>query len=79
MIVWTILRNSLPLQLVTLALLAWGTVAGNNYYQRSLGASRHAEKIETANDNATNLGGNAAARSLDKRVRGKRDPSTRDQ
>lgn len=35
-------------------------------------------KIEKANDNASKLGGGAAAGALDKRVRGKRDPSTRD-
>ncbi len=41
-------------------------------------AERVVDKIEKANDNATKLGGGAAAGSLDKRVRGKRDPTTRD-
>jgi hypothetical protein len=33
--------------------------------------------IDKANDNATNLGSSAAAASADKRVRGRRDPTTR--
>ena len=77
MIVWTLLRNSLPLQLVALALLAWAALGANNFYQRQIGASKFAAKVETANENASSLGSNAAASSLDKRVRGKRDPTTR--
>jgi len=35
-------------------------------------------KIDKVNDNATKLGTSAAAASADKRVRGRRDPTTRD-
>lgn len=75
---WAIFRASLPLQLVALALAGWAALAGNNLYQRNIGASRHAEKTEAANENASNLGKSAAAASGDKRVRGRRDPTTRD-
>lgn len=78
MILLTLFRASLPLQLVAIALLAWGAFAGNNAYQRNVGASRFAAKTERANDNATQLGNGAAAGALDKRVRGLRDPTTRD-
>ena len=78
MILWTLFRSSLPLQLVVLALAAWGAIGANNFYQRNVGASRHAAKIEKANDDASKLGNTAAAGSADKRVRGRRDPTTRD-
>jgi hypothetical protein len=78
MILWTLFRNSLPLQLVALSLVGWAAIGANNLYQRNVGASRHAEKTEKANENATNLGKSAAAASADKRVRGRRDPTTRD-
>jgi len=78
MIAWAIFRNSLPLQLITIALLGWGYLGANNLYQRHVGASRFAEKTEKANTNATALGNSAAAGSADKRVRGRRDPTTRD-
>jgi hypothetical protein len=77
MIAWTIFRSSLPLQLVAIALAGWAALGANNYYQRKVGASQFAEKTEKANDNATTLGTSAAAGSADKRVRGRRDPTTR--
>lgn len=53
MILWTLFRNSLPLQLVVLALAAWGALGANNLYQRKVGASHLAEKIEKkADENA---------------------------
>ena len=42
------------------------------------GAEKAVAKIEKANQNATKIGGRAAARSADIGVRGIRDPSTRD-
>lgn len=44
----------------------------------SRSAERVVNKIETVNNNAAQIGGGAAAGSLDKRVRGRRDPTTRD-
>lgn len=55
---------------------AWLLVHDAGVETRS--AERVVGKIEKANDNATKLGGGAAAGALDKRVRGKRDPTTRD-
>lgn len=50
---WAIFRNSLPLQLVALALAGWAALAGNNYIQRQKGASAVIVKIEKkANANA---------------------------
>lgn len=46
MILWTLFRNSLPLQLMVLALGAWGALGANNLYQRHVGASRLVVKIE---------------------------------
>lgn len=78
MLIFTLLRTSLPVQVLALGLLAWIALKANNFYQRQIGASQTLTKIEKANENATDLGTDAAARSLDGRVRGKRDPSTRD-
>ena len=36
---WLIFRNSLPLQLVALAVAGWMALGANNFYQRSVGAS----------------------------------------
>lgn len=79
MLLWTVFRNSLPLQLVALALMGWAALGANNLYQRNIGASRFAAKTEQANENATTLGKSAAAASSDQRVRGRRDPTTRDE
>lgn len=52
-LIWTAFRNSLPLQLVALGLMAWGALGLNNLYQRNVGASNLATKIEKkADDNA---------------------------
>ena len=48
----------------------------HNHDQRV--TERVVTKIDKATDNATNLGTSAAAGSADKRVRGRRDPTTRD-
>lgn len=42
------------------------------------GEAKAVTKIEKANDNAAKQGKRAAERSTDSRVRGQRDPSTRD-
>ena len=52
---WTIFRNSLPLQLVTLAVVGWAALGANNVYQRHVGASSAVSTInqqsqELAND-----------------------------
>ena len=53
MILWTLFRNSLPLQFVAIGLMAWAALGANNLYQRHVGASRLATKIEKkADDNA---------------------------
>lgn len=41
------------------------------------GAEKQTAKIEKANRNATQIGGRAAAGATDNRVRGQRDPTTR--
>lgn len=51
---------------------------GWKYHQQYIGAERVTAKIEKVTDNAAKLGGSAAAGSRDKRVRGQRDPTTRD-
>ncbi len=61
---------------LAVAFFAWLLVHDERIETRA--AERTVTKIEKANDNATKLGGGAAAGSLDKRVRGKRDPTTRD-
>ena len=48
------------------------------YHQRSIGAQRESAKIEKATDNAIALGRAAADKSGVGGVRGKRDPTTRD-
>lgn len=55
------------------ALRAWDV-----HHQRGIGERKAVAKIEKANDNATKLGKRAAAGSTDSGMRGKRDPSTRD-
>ena len=67
-----------PLQLLAIVGALIGAFGINNLIQRHVGASRFAEKTEKANTNATALGNSAAAGSADKRVRGRRDPTTRD-
>jgi hypothetical protein len=57
-------------------------LVGSFLWWLSVHDSRVAERvvvnIEKATDNATTLGKSAAAASADKRVRGRRDPTTRD-
>lgn len=65
-----------------LALVGAGLVAlifGFALEQRHIGADRAVAKIEKGNSDAANRGTGAAARSRDERVRGKRDPYTRDE
>jgi hypothetical protein len=75
---WKIWKGSFALQIATAAVVAWGALKINNVYQRHVGAQQHAEKVEKASKAAASLGGRAAHRSADARVRGIRDPSTRD-
>lgn len=77
MIAWAIFRNSWALQAAAALAVVWAALGANNLYQRQVGALKAVAKIEKATDNATDLGSSAAARSLDKRVLGKRDPTTR--
>ena len=53
MLVWTVFRNSLPLQLATLALAAWAWLGINNHVQRKKGAAAVTVEIaKKADDNA---------------------------
>ncbi len=61
---------------VLAAYFAWLLVHDARVEQR--GADRAVATIEKANDQAAKLGSDAAARSLDKRVRGKRDATPHD-
>ena len=47
MIAWAIFRNSLPLQLMALAVAGWVALMGNNAIQRSRGASDAVSTINT--------------------------------
>ena len=51
MILWTLFRNSLPLQFVAIGLMAWAALGANNLYQRNVGASKFAAKVEAKADN----------------------------
>jgi hypothetical protein len=52
-VAWAVFRNSLPLQLVMLALAGWAALATNNLMQRQKGAADVTIKVkEKANDNA---------------------------
>ncbi len=76
MIAWTIFRNSLPLQLVALALAGWGALGMNNLYQRNIGAGRAIEKVEQkANEDAKTA--DAVRDAVASGKRGVRDPSKR--
>lgn len=46
-IVWAIFRNSLPLQLMALAVAGWVALVGNNAIQRSRGAESAVSTINT--------------------------------
>jgi hypothetical protein len=75
-VAWTVFRNSLPLQLVMLALAGWAALAANNFHQRSRGASAAMTKIEKKADaNATTA--NEVRESVDAGKRGKTDPHIR--
>ena len=54
MLVWAIFRNSLPLQLVTLALIGWGALSANNAFQRSKGAASAVSQINTQSQELAN-------------------------
>jgi hypothetical protein len=73
---WAIFRNSLPLQLVMLALAGWAALAGNNFMQRQKGAAAAITVIEKKADaNATTA--NEVRESVDAGKRGKPDPHIR--
>jgi hypothetical protein len=75
-VAWAVFRNSLPLQLVMLALAGWAALAGNNYVQRQKGAAAVTVKIEKkANDNAATA--NEVRESVASDKRGKPDPHLR--
>ncbi len=48
MLLWTVFRGSLPLQLIVIAIAGWAAFEGNNYYQRNIGASQVVAKTNTA-------------------------------
>ena len=50
MVLWRIFAGSLPLQLVSLAVVGWLALKANNFVQRSRGASELAAKIEAKSD-----------------------------
>jgi hypothetical protein len=73
---WTVFRNSLPLQLVMLALAGWAALGANNYVQRQKGAAALTTTIEKkANDNAATATQVRESVASDKR--GKPDPYAR--
>jgi hypothetical protein len=75
-VAWTVFRNSLPLQLVMLALAGWAALAGNNFMQRQKGAAAAITVIEKKADaNATTA--NEVRESVDAGKRGKPDPHIR--
>ncbi len=77
MIAWTIFRNSLPLQLVALALAGWAALGANNLYQRNIGAKAITEKIEKKADTDAKTA-DAVRDAVAAGKRGLRDPSRRD-
>ena len=74
MIVWAILRNSLPLQLVALGLLAWGGLTANNWSQRRIGAASVTSKIEKKADESAKTS-DAVRTDVAAGKRGKPDPN----
>jgi len=65
-------RGLISVGIVVGAFLVWLATHDQKVEQRVV------TKIEKATENATKLGTTAAAGSADKRVRGRRDPTTRD-
>lgn len=49
-VMWAIFRGSMPLQIATAALLAFGAFKANNAYQRHVGAQNLSAKIEKKAD-----------------------------
>ena len=76
MILWTIFRNSLPLQLVALAVVGWGALKGNNVYQRHVGANRVIESVKEKSD-ADAKTADAVRDAVATGKRGLRDPNRR--
>ena len=72
----SLLRNSLTVQIVGIALLALGAWSANNAWQRSKGAAAVTEKIEKkADDNAR--AADAIREDVKSGKRGKPDPHVR--
>jgi hypothetical protein len=75
-VAWTVFRNSLPLQLVMLALAGWAALAANNFHQRSKGASAALTKIEKKADANAEIATEVRTH-VDSGKRGKPDPHIR--
>lgn len=77
MIAWMVFRNSLPLQLVAIALAGWAALGANNLYQRNVGASQFATKVEKHADDTAKTA-DAVREEVAVGKRGKPDPFRRD-
>jgi GTPase len=73
---WAIFRNSLPLQLVMLALAGWAALAGNNFMQRQKGAAAAITVIEKKADANAEIATEVRTH-VDSGKRGKPDPHLR--
>lgn len=60
------------------ALVIWGAFAANNFAQRQRGAELAVAKIEKSNNDAVRKADAVGSRSLDRNVRGRRDPHSID-
>ena len=76
MIAWKIFRDSLPLQLIALAVAGWAALGANNLYQRQKGASAVVTKIEKKADANAEIA-NDVRTNVDAGKRGKPDPHLR--
>lgn len=74
MIVWTLLRNSLPLQLIAVALMGWAALGANNLYQQHVGASQVTTIVKEKSDANTEVA-NAAGADVAAGKPGKPDPN----
>lgn len=74
----TALWLSKPLRYAVTGLAMMGLYEGWKFHQRKIGAERATATIEKANDNAIAVGTAAAGKSGVAGMRGKRDPTTRD-
>jgi hypothetical protein len=75
-VAWAVFRNSLPLQLVALALAGWAALAANNVRQQWVGAEKLTAKIERKADANAEIATEVRTH-VDSGKRGKPDPHLR--